>query len=79
MAKSTLTSKGRITIPKVIREQLGLSAGDRLIFEIGESGSVLMEPEPVDIRSLRAVLKPRGRTVSPADMDRAVRRGVTAR
>lgn len=80
MAKATLTSKGQITIPKEIRDHLGLSAGDRLDFQIADGGAVLVEPETVDFRSLRAVLKPRaGRKVSLSDMDRAVRRGATGR
>jgi antitoxin PrlF len=78
MAKATLTSKGQITIPKEIRDHLGLSAGDRLDFQIAESGAVLVEPETVDMRSLRSILKP-GRKVSLAEMDRAIRRGASGR
>lgn len=38
MSKATLTSKGQITIPRDVREQLGLNAGDKLLFEVeGES------------------------------------------
>ncbi|CAN5910515.1 AbrB/MazE/SpoVT family DNA-binding domain-containing protein [soil metagenome] len=36
MGKATLTSKGQVTIPKAVREQLGLKSGDRLVFEIDE-------------------------------------------
>ena len=80
MAKATLTSKGQITIPKEIRDHFGLSAGDRLDFQIADSGAVLVEPETVDLESLRAALKPRaGRKVSLSDMDRAIRRGATGR
>ena len=32
MADTTLTSKGQTTIPKEIRERLGLEAGDKLSF-----------------------------------------------
>jgi antitoxin PrlF len=78
MAKATLTSKGQITIPKEIRDHLGLSAGDRLDFQIAEGGAVLVEPETVDMRSLRSILKP-GRKVSLAEMDRAIRRGASGR
>ena len=75
MARSTLTSKGQITLPKEVREHLGVDAGDRINFVIRESGEVLVEPETVDVRSLRSVLKRKGRSVSLAEMDRAVRRG----
>lgn len=34
MNKSTLTSKGQLTIPKEVRERLGLKPGDGLLFEV---------------------------------------------
>ncbi len=34
MVKARITSKGRITIPKVIRERLGIQPGDDLLFDI---------------------------------------------
>ncbi len=36
MSKATLTSKGQITIPREVREQLGLNVGDKLLFEVEE-------------------------------------------
>lgn len=37
---TTLTSKGQVTIPKPIREYLGLDAGDAVEFEFADDGSV---------------------------------------
>jgi len=37
---TTLTSKGQVTIPKPIREYLGLDAGDEVEFEFADDGSV---------------------------------------
>lgn len=34
MIKATITSKGQLTLPKAVRERLGLLAGDMLLFEI---------------------------------------------
>lgn len=79
MPASTITSKGQITVPKEIRDHLGVDAGDRLSFHVGPAGEVVVEPETVDLRSLRAMLKRRGRRVSLADMDAAVRRGASGR
>ncbi len=45
MPTSTLTSKGQVTIPRKIRERLGLRVGDRLEFRIDERGKLLVEPE----------------------------------
>ena len=45
MAKATLTSKGQLTVPKEVRERLGLRVGDRLVFELLEEGSVRLKVE----------------------------------
>ena len=42
--KSTVTSKGQITIPKRVREVLRLEAGDKIDFRIEPDGSVWMYP-----------------------------------
>ncbi len=42
MKESTVTSKGQITIPKVVRERLHLEPGDKVYFDVREDGSVLM-------------------------------------
>jgi AbrB family looped-hinge helix DNA binding protein len=78
MPSATLTSKGQITIPKEVRDHLGLEPGDRLSFNIGREGDVTVEPETVDIRSLRGMLKSR-RRVSLRAMEKAIRRGATGR
>lgn len=76
MGRSTLTSKGQITLPKDVREHLGVEAGDRLNFEIRD-GIVIVEPETIDIRALRGVIKKRGKGVTLAAMDAAIRRGAS--
>lgn len=75
MPSATVTSKGQITVPKEIRAHLGVEPGDRLSFQIGSGGEVVVEPETVDIRSLRGRLKRQGRRVSLRDMELAIRRG----
>jgi antitoxin PrlF len=79
MPTATLTSKGQITIPKEVREHLGVEAGDRLNFQIADGGEVIVEPETVDLRSLHGILKRRGRPVSLKAMELAVRRGATGK
>ncbi len=48
MATSTLTSKGQITVPKEVRERLGLQEGDLLAFRFDESGRLVVEPRRED-------------------------------
>lgn len=38
MPKTTLTSKGQVTIPKEIRQRLGLKQGDQLNFRFDGAG-----------------------------------------
>jgi AbrB family looped-hinge helix DNA binding protein len=44
MATSTLTSKGQITLPRAVRDQLGLAQGDRVEFTVESGGRVLLRP-----------------------------------
>ena len=40
----TVTSKGQVTIPKQVRERLGIRAGSRVAFELTETGEVVLRP-----------------------------------
>ena len=75
MPSSSITSKGQITIPKVVREVLGVQAGDRVSFRIQDNGTVLVEAETVDVLSLRGALRPKVRGVTVEDMNEAIRKG----
>ena len=62
MVKATLTSKGQLTVPKEVRERLGLRVGDRLVFELLEGGSVRLEVERRrTLGELKGSLPARGR------------------
>ena len=74
MAAATVTSKGRITIPKEVRKALSLEAGDRVAFLVRKHGVAEMHPETVDLMSLFGAIKPRVKRVSLRDMDEAIRR-----
>lgn len=75
MARSTLTTKGQITIPKAIRDRLGLDRGDELSFELREDGVVEVRPLTGSILDLHNALSaPEGRGVTLEEMDEAIRR-----
>ena len=73
MPSTTLTSKGQVTIPKAVREELGLRVGDKVAFRVLEDGTVVVEPETVDFLDLEGILKPKRKGVTIADMNEAIR------
>ncbi len=40
---STVTSKGQVTIPKAVRDLLGIQAGTEIEFRLSKSGEVIVE------------------------------------
>jgi antitoxin PrlF len=42
---ATLTSKGQITVPKSVRDALGLKEGDRVLFRVLDGRAVLAKVE----------------------------------
>jgi len=75
MPTSMLTSKGQVTIPKAIREALGLAPGDRIAFELVREGVVEMRPRTVDLRTLAGMVRPERRGVTVEDMNQTIARG----
>ena len=74
MPSASVTSKGQITIPRAIREQLKLSTGDRVDFVV-EGGNVILRAGTVDVRQLRGLLRRPGRkAVTLEEMDAAIAR-----
>jgi antitoxin PrlF len=74
--ESAITSKGQATIPKAIREHLGLKPGDRLKFFLHPDGSVVLLPKrPASI--LRGIVKSR-RSVTIEEMSEAAAAGAAA-
>lgn len=79
MPRSTLTSKGQITVPKVVREALAVHPGDTLAFLIHDDGTVTVEAETVDLLELRGAVKPRKSGVTVEAMNDAIRRSAARR
>ncbi|MBN8726210.1 MAG: type II toxin-antitoxin system PrlF family antitoxin [Xanthomonadales bacterium] len=53
---ATITSKGQTTIPKHIREQAGLHAGDRIQFTVLDNGTIVIRPRRRKVASLQGLL-----------------------
>lgn len=60
MSNATLTSKGQITIPKEIRDSLGLKPKDRLSFTQMPNGTVIMRVKNKSILDLADLIKYEG-------------------
>ena len=70
---ATLTSKGQLTLPKGIRDQLSLTAGSRLDFHVNADGWLLARPVTNTALGLAGLLKRPGQgAVSVEEMNQAV-------
>lgn len=75
MPSTTLTSKGQITVPRTIREQMHWKTGDRLDFTIESDGRVVVEQLGGDAKRLRGILRrEEGPALSVEAMDDAIGR-----
>lgn len=52
---ATITSKGQVTIPKRIRDELGLTAGTEIEFIIEADGTIRVRPKEPALQRLRTV------------------------
>lgn len=72
MAIATLTSKGQITIPAVVREALNLTQGDRVEFVEVAPGRFEILPIVHSVQALRGMFGAAPRKVSIEDMNAAI-------
>ena len=80
MPTATVTTKGQITIPKEIRERLGVETGDRVNFLVQDDGTVIVEPVTAHVRDLGGLLhRPRQRPVSIKGMEEGIARRMHTR
>ncbi len=76
--ESAITGKGQATIPKAIREYLGLQPGDRVKFFIHPDGSVVLLPK-VPVSALRGMVKAPAQRVYVDGMNDAIAAGIARR
>lgn len=78
-ASATMTSKGQITIPKEVREKLGLVAGSRVMFVTLPNGQAAMVPKTGSVEALFGMLHYPGiRTMSIEEINAAIAEGGAA-
>jgi AbrB family looped-hinge helix DNA binding protein len=69
-----LTSKGQTTIPKDVRDHLGLRPGDRIEFVLTEDKAVLLKPATRPVTDLKGFLPKPARPVTIEEMKAAIRK-----
>jgi antitoxin PrlF len=52
---SKITSKGQTTLPKAIRDKLGIHSGDTLVYEVEGNAVLVRKAEPFDLAWHRAI------------------------
>jgi AbrB family looped-hinge helix DNA binding protein len=77
--EATPTSQGQVTIPKEIREHLGLRAGQKVRFGVAEDGRVTIAPSTDSVRDLFGILGKPPRAATLNDLDTAIVEGAVKR
>ena len=74
MPTATVTTKGQITIPKEVRDALGIEAGDRVEFVAEEEGVYKVVAATKDVKHLKGLVPKPAKPVSVEEMNQAIRR-----
>ena len=64
---ATLTSKGQTTIPKEIRDGLGMKSGDRITFTLMPDATVVTRLKNKSVTELAGTLHKKGRKPVPVE------------
>ena len=75
-----LTSKGQVTLPKEIRDRLGLETGATLDFQVLPDNTVTVRAVTADARRIRGILvSPHAAALSVEEMDQGLASEFSAR
>ena len=67
---TTMTTKGQVTVPREIRDRLGLKSGDKMAFTMLSDGTVVMRPKTRRLAELAGSLtRPGQPQVAVEDMN----------
>ena len=78
MTTITLTSKGQLTIPRQLREALGLAAGARLQASIDAHGRLVLVPSRYEPEELFRHRPPVDQVMSLEEMEQAMSNAVAS-
>ncbi len=69
--EATVSGKGQLTIPREIRERVGLSKGRNVRLTL-DDGRIVMSPKPLRLRDLAGILGKPPRSLTLEEMDDAI-------
>ena len=72
MSTATITSKGQITIPAIVRNSLGVEAGDRVEFIEAEPGRFELVAATQPVTALKGLVRKPAAPVTIAAMSEAI-------
>lgn len=67
-----ITSKGQLTLPKLIRQHLNVGSGDQVVFKILGDGTVTVQPV-LHIKDLKGILNTGNIHLSDEDIKNIIR------
>jgi antitoxin PrlF len=73
---ATVTSKGQMTLPKAVRELLGIVSGDKLDVTV-EGKRIVLIPKTLHLDDICSILPAPKRPVSIEQMNEGIARGAT--
>ncbi|GAB3455803.1 hypothetical protein GCM10027321_08910 [Massilia terrae] len=62
-----ISRTGQVTIPKAVREKLGIKPGDRVVLTVAPDGAIILRVKTGSILDLGGVLYERGRETVPIE------------
>jgi antitoxin PrlF len=77
MPSAKVTSKGQITIPQEVRNEMGISEGDRIEFVRGADGRFTMIAATKSIMALKGIIPLRRKPATLEEMDQGIIAGAT--
>ena len=76
MATATITSKGQLTLPKEVRDRLGVHAGDKVDFIFAPDGQLVVKPRTMHVEQLFGCLRREGgKAATLEEIDAAIAEG----
>ncbi|MBY9067096.1 AbrB/MazE/SpoVT family DNA-binding domain-containing protein [Hyphomonas sp. WL0036] len=75
MTTATITSKGQLTVPKAVRDALGIGPGDRVDFVRMADGNFAVLPATGSVKRLKGIIPKPKKPVSLEDMNAAIASG----